>query len=280
MPELPEVETTVRGLRQPLKGRRVEAVQHLDWPNMLPNIAPGELARLLPGRRVADVQRRGKLLLLKFEDGSALILHRKMSGNLLLRAAGALPERHTHCVLRFDQDLELHFIDPRKFGRIYFFPSASALEAFLSARLGPEPLDGLSATELALLLRGRRGRVKPLLLDQRLLAGVGNLYADEALWLAGIHPARTARGLRPEEAHQLALALRQVLQEGIERRGTSFSTYMDALGERGENQDYLRVYGRAGLPCLRCGERIVRIVVAQRGTYICPRCQPLEPERG
>lgn len=264
-------------MRQPLIGRRVTGASHLDWPNMLPNATSEELARLLPGRRVVDVQRRGKLLLLRFADGSALALHRKMSGNLLLQPAGTLPRPHTHLVLHFEGGLELHFVDPRKFGRVYFFPTASELAAFLEARLGPEPLDDLTEEELARLLRGRQRRVKPLLLDQRVLAGVGNLYADEALWLAGVHPARAASSLSSAEARRLALALRQVLREGIERRGTSFSSYVDAAGNRGDNQAHLRVYGRAGQACLRCGATIVRILIAQRGSWICPRCQPLEP---
>ena len=279
MPELPEVETTARGLRPRLVGRVIRSVGALDWPNMLPLNEPAELEAALPGQTIAAVERRGKYLLLRLSDGGALVIHRKMSGNLLLRPAEAPPARHTHLVLTLDDGAALHFVDPRKFGRIYLFASDEQLDRFLAARLGPEPLDGLTPARLAALLAGRRGRLKSLLLDQTFLAGLGNLYTDEALWLAKLHPSRPADSLSPLEIGRLSRAIRQVLERAIERRGTTLNDYVGALGEPGDNQHYLEVYGRAGQPCRRCGETVERLLVAQRGTWLCRRCQPERPRR-
>ena len=273
MPELPEVETTARGLRPHLVGRRVTLVDGVDWPRMLPNITPSDLAVVLPEQEVLAIERRGKYLALRLSSGGSLVLHRKMSGNLVLRPPGQPPARHTHLVLGFEGGLELHFVDPRKFGRIYFFPTPEAYEGFVAERLGPEPLEDLSPARLGALLAGRRGRLKSLLLDQRFLAGLGNLYADEALWQARLHPERAADSLTRTEISRLSVAIREVLEGAIARRGTSLSDYVDAAGEPGENQDFLLAYGRAGLPCQRCARPIVRRLVGQRGTWFCPRCQ-------
>jgi formamidopyrimidine-DNA glycosylase len=270
MPELPEVETTARGLRRVLIGKRVQAVRGIDWPRMLPNASPEELQATLPGLAVTGVDRRGKFLLVCFEDGRTLAIHRKMSGNLLLRTVDSPSEPHTHFELVFDELTTLRLVDPRKFGRVYLFHSAMDRDTFFEERLGPEPLTDL---DLAERLRHRRGRIKSLLLDQAFLAGVGNLYADEVLWEAGIHPLRTADSLVDDELECLTVAIKQVLVLAIERRGTSFSDYLDADGSRGENQEFLRVYGRGSEPCSRCGTPISRIVIGQRSSYFCPTCQ-------
>ena len=243
---------------------------------MLPNADPASLMALVAGRVVEAVQRRGKYLVLQLSDSGALVIHRKMTGNLVLRPAHSPPQRHTHLVLSFDDGPELHFVDPRKFGRIYYFPDGDELDRFFRGRLGPEPLEDLSAARLAELLRGRKRALKALLLDQAFLAGLGNLYADEVLWLACLHPRRTAVSLTPAEISGLAEAIREVLEGAIARRGTSLSDYVDAAGERGENQAHLMVYGRSGLPCPRCGSSIERRVLAQRGTWLCATCQ-IEP---
>lgn len=240
---------------------------------MLPNADPGEVCAALCGQTVEAVKRRGKYVILSFASGGALVIHRKMSGNLVLQSPDSLRERHTHLVLTFDDGCELHFVDPRKFGRIYYFPNGEALERFTATRLGPEPLDDLTPTRLAALLGSRRRRLKALLLDQSFIAGLGNLYADEALWLARLHPERPGNSLSRAETARLAGAIRDVLQSAIDRRGTSLSDYVDATGEPGENQAYLLVYGRAGHPCQRCGTRIERRLMVQRGTWFCPRCQ-------
>lgn len=273
LPELPEVETTARGLRERIVGQTVSAVRGVDWPRMLPNTSEAELQALLGGRAITGVDRRGKYLLVRFQDDITLAIHRKMSGNVLLRPAHAPPEAHTHLELEFADHTLFRFVDPRKFGRVYLFHSAEALAAFVAERLGPEPLDLLDGEVLTARLKGRRGRIKALLLDQAFLAGVGNLYADEALWEACIHPLRSADSLSPPEITRLAAAIQQVLRLGIERRGTSFSSYLDADGTPGENQEFLRVYGRANKPCSRCGSPISRLVMGQRSSHCCPSCQ-------
>ena len=276
MPELPEVETTARGLRAQILGRSIVAVGSLDWPRMAPNASPEMLAEALVGRTVAAVDRRGKYVIIELFDDAFLVLHRKMSGNLVLRAADAQLASHTHLTIAFDDGRRLDFVDPRKFGRMYLFVGRDALDTFLAERLGPEPLE-IAPSTLDALLGRRRGRLKSLLLDQTFLAGIGNLYADEILWEARLHPERSGESLTPRERGRLHEAILRVLSSAIERRGTSLSDYVDAEGERGTNQDFLQVYGRAGLPCIResCGRPIVRLVVAQRGTWLCPSCQLL-----
>jgi formamidopyrimidine-DNA glycosylase len=279
MPELPEVETTARSLRPRLLGRRVVGVHGVDWPRMVPDSSEEELAAVLADRRVEAVERRGKYLLMGFDDDLWLSIHRKMSGNLLLQPQETPLEKHTHLVVDFDDGSSLRFVDARKFGRVYLFHSSTERDAFIAARLGPEPLTDLDPKTLATLLRGRRGRLKALLLDQTFLAGVGNLYADEALWEARLHPLRSADSLSPREIRRLAEAVKQVLVLGIERRGTSFSTYLDSDGTSGENQDFLNVYGRPGQSCPRCGTRIQRILIGQRSSHFCPKCQRLSVRR-
>jgi formamidopyrimidine-DNA glycosylase len=233
LPELPEVETTARGLREVLVGRQLLGIFGIDWPRMLPNSTADELASALPGRFVSGVARRGKYLLLELSGELALAFHRKMSGNLLLLPAGAPLPRHAHFAARFEGELELVFVDPRKFGRVYFFRSVEEREAFLVARLGPDPLEGLSEQQLRDALRGRRRRLKALLLDQRFLAGLGNLYIDEALWAARLHPLRLAAELTRPEVRRLYAGIVEVLQSALARRGTSLSDYLDASGEPG-----------------------------------------------
>jgi formamidopyrimidine-DNA glycosylase len=240
---------------------------------MLPLNEPAELAAALPGQRITAVERRGKYLLLRLAAGGALLIHRKMSGNLLLRPAERPWQRHTHLVLVLEGGSALHFVDPRKFGRLYYFADDAELGGFLGARLGPEPLGDLTPGGLAALLAGRRRQLKPLLLDQSFLAGLGNLYTDETLWQARLHPARTAESLSRAEVGRLWQAIREVLERAIERRGTTLNDYVGALGEPGENQHFLEAYGRAGQPCRRCATPIERLLIAQRGTWLCRRCQ-------
>jgi formamidopyrimidine-DNA glycosylase len=276
LPELPEVETTARSLRPRLLGQRVTDVDGIDWPRMLPNSSESELDCTLSDRRVTSVDRRGKYLLIGFDNDVWLAVHRKMSGNLLLESARVPRALHTHLAMHLEDGTELRFVDARKFGRVYLFRSREELTDFLAERLGPDSLLELDETVLAAKLRGRRGRIKPLLLDQAFLAGIGNLYADEALWEARIHPLRAAGSLTGEEVRQLAAAVKHVLVGGIENRGTSFSTYRDSDGEPGDNQDFLNAYGREGEPCPRCGAPIARITIGQRSAYFCPNDQRLE----
>jgi len=276
MPELPEVETTARGLRERILGHTIVEIGALDWPRMVPNATLELLAESAVGRRIESIARRGKYVVVGLSGDTYLVLHRKMSGNLVLRTVDLPAVPHTHLTVTFDDGWRLDFVDPRKFGRIYLFLGRDALDAFLNERLGPEPLE-IARPEFDRRLEQRRGRLKSLLLDQGFLAGIGNLYADEILWEARLHPERPVDSLKPRERGRLLDAIQQVLADAIERRGTSFSDYVDASGEPGTNQEFLMVYGRAGLPCTRprCGRPIVRQVVAQRGTWLCPTCQPL-----
>ncbi len=284
MPELPEVETTARALRQRIVGRRIVGVGGIDWPRMVPNALPQQLADGLVGRTVAAVGRRGKYVLVELDDAATLVLHRKMSGNLLLRRRGAPPDPHTHLAIELDDGSELRFVDPRKFGRVYLFRSRDDLDHFVAERLGPEPLAELSPAALARLLEGRRGRIKSLLLDQSFLAGLGNLYVDEALWAARIHPLRPADSLTPAEISRLAAAIRAVLENAIELGGTSFDAmYRTVDDQPGNGQQALRAYGRgpqrgrAAQPCLRCGTPMARLTVGQRSAHYCPNCQKERP---
>lgn len=246
---------------------------------MLPNTSEAELQSALIGRAVEAVLRRGKYLLLGFEDDTWLTIHRKMSGNVLLEPPDLPRAKHTHLVLTFacdqQQPVEMRFVDPRKFGRVNLFHSTLELDDFLAERLGPDSLVDLNASVLSEKLKRRSARIKTLLLDQSFLAGVGNLYADEALWEARLHPLRPADSLTPAEVRRLAAAIKQVLTSGVERRGTSFSSYRDADGTPGQNQDFLNAYGREGQPCPRCGTPIQRIVIGQRSAFFCPKEQQL-----
>jgi formamidopyrimidine-DNA glycosylase len=275
LPELPEVETTARSLRPRIVGRQVTSVSGVDWPRMLPNTTEQDLQEALGGHCVSTVDRRGKYLLVGLDDDTWLIVHRKMSGNLLLLPSESPLERHTHLVIGLDDGQQLRFVDARKFGRVYLFHSRDELTDFLAERLGPDSLNELDEALLAAKLKKRKGRIKSLLLDQAFLAGVGNLYADEALWEARLHPLRTADSLSTREVYRLARAIKLVLTMGIERRGTSFSTYLDSDGTAGENQEFLNAYGREGQPCPRCGALIKRIVIGQRSAFFCPREQKL-----
>jgi len=276
LPELPEVETSARGLRARVIGLRLVRVDGVDWPRMLPNSTEAELQAVLPGLAVKTVDRRGKYLLIQFEEDQWLVIHRKMSGNVFLRPANALPEAHTHLEIEFDDGTLLRFVDPRKFGRVYLFHSAEELADFLAERLGPDSLLDLDEAVLAAKLRGRKGRIKSLLLDQAFVAGIGNLYADEALWEARLHPLRSADSLSRPEMRRLAMAIKQVLLRGIERNGTSFSaTYRDVDDRPGENQSFLNAYGRESEPCPRCGRPISRVLIGARSSHFCPRCQKL-----
>lgn len=271
MPELPEVENYRRDLSQTLIGRRFTGV-HVDWPNQVATPSVDELARRLPGQGVLSIDRRGKYLLFRLSGGDTLLVHLKMSGRLHVGPASTLPDPHAHVVFRLDAGDELRFHDPRKFGRVHLVGDSDEVVG----RLGPEPLDDdFTVERFAAMLTSRRGRIKPLLLNQAFVAGLGNIYADEALHMAGLHPLRTADTLTPDEVERLHTAIQSTLQHAIQHRGTSFDGfYLDTRGEPGAYRGQLRVYGRAGAPCARCGTPIERMVVGQRGTYVCPVCQP------
>lgn len=270
MPELPEVETYARDLAGALPGRRLAGAR-LGWPRQAPRNTAAELDERVRGQTVVAVRRRGKYIVVELSD-DWLLIHLKMSGRLQIAAAAAPPNPHAHVVFALDGGDELRFHDPRKFGRVYLV----ADPADVTGRLGPEPLDDTFTPEaFAARLALRRGRLKPLLLDQTFVAGLGNIYADEALFAARLHPLRAADGLSADEVGRLHGAIRAVLARGVALRGTSFSTagYRDLTGNLGEMQGTLAVFRRTGLPCPRCGTPIERLIVGGRSTHVCPRCQ-------
>lgn len=287
MPELPEVESVRRTLEPVLAGRRVAAVEVRSPHCLAAPRDPGAFARALTGRRFARCERRGKYLLLGFDDGAVLVVHLRMTGRLVYRApdaagagagagdaAAAAPgDRHLHLVIALEGGGELRFSDVRKFGRLWLAAGEGDLPEGLR-RLGPDPLgDGFTLAILERALAGGRRSVKAVLLDQEVLAGVGNIYADEALFLAGIHPARPAGGVSATEAARLLAAVRQVLEEAVARGGTTFSDYRDGLGRPGGYGAALRVYKREGYPCPRCGTPIAKVRLGGRAARFCPACQ-------
>ncbi|GAB6934530.1 MAG: DNA-formamidopyrimidine glycosylase [Bacillota bacterium] len=273
MPELPEVETVARTLRELVVGKRVQEVDVRLTKIVKYPPDPVRFADHLAGQTVRGTGRRGKYLKLVFDD-VVLVSHMRMEGRYMLHAAGDPEEPHTHVVFRFTDGTELRYRDTRQFGTMHLFPKgAEECQPPLSA-LGPEPLDpGFSAEDFSTRLRARRTRLKALLLDQTFLAGLGNIYVDEALFGAGLHPERPAHTLTADEAVRLFHSIRRTLARGIARGGASVRSYRNGKGEMGMFQLELDVYGRRGEPCRRCGTPIVRIVVAGRGTHLCPTCQ-------
>jgi formamidopyrimidine-DNA glycosylase len=310
MPELPEVEYTARQLRDTIVGTTIHealvfwerTIGHPDLPDFLAEIAD---------RRILGVRRRGKFLIVELSGELVLTIHRRMTGNLLLLPPGweidtslktldsvawnikgplihkcstedaestinGNPSDLLHCRVCFNlaDGRRLLFTDPRKFGRIALWPREREQEALKG--LGPEPLsDDFTAGILANGLTGRKGAIKQVLLNQEVIAGLGNIYADEALYSASIHPLRRANSLTPAEIQLLHKGIVSVLTLGIEHGGTSFSEYRDMWGEAGDNYNHVRVYHQQGKPCIRCGTSIERIVVGQRSTHFCPACQKL-----
>jgi formamidopyrimidine-DNA glycosylase len=285
MPELPEVETIARGLRAPLGGRRIMGVR-LGKTDFMEE--PARLLRELPGSQIAEVRRYGKYLLLDLEvmgqcrslppdDRACLLLHLGMTGQLTLGDPAGPVARHTHLRMALDDGRELRLNDVRRFGSVRLLGPAE-LESWL-ARLGLDPLEAREE-DFSELLGRSRARIKALLLDQGRIRGLGNIYTDESLWSARIHPARRAASLSRSEAHRLWKAIRSVLTQAIRLRGSSVANYVDAQGQPGEYQRRHRVYGRQGKRCARCGSTILRIAIAGRSSCFCPRCQPLVGRAG
>jgi formamidopyrimidine-DNA glycosylase len=275
MPELPEVETYVRELEPELTGRTITAAR-VFWPRTIAEPLSEEFPARIAGLGFDSFDRRGKYMLLGMSDGSTLIVHLRMTGKLLILPSDTEPNKHTHVVIELDNGQTLHYNDPRKFGRIWLVPDRTTV----LAKLGPEPLaEAFLVDDFTARLAGRSAPVKALLLDQRLVAGVGNIYADEALFHAHIHPARAGGSLSPDEITRLHSAIRQVLSAGIARRGSTLGdsnlqNYLRPGGLPGDFQNEFFVFRRTGKPCLVCGTPIERIVIAQRSTHFCPVCQP------
>ncbi|MBI2782101.1 MAG: bifunctional DNA-formamidopyrimidine glycosylase/DNA-(apurinic or apyrimidinic site) lyase [Chloroflexi bacterium] len=282
MPELPEVETVARDLRGLVVGARITGVR-VSW---LKTLRSGDVAAFeaaVVGRTIVGTSRRAKLVVLDLDDDSAITIHLKMTGQLFVVQAGVLEDPYIRLVLAFADGRELWFRDIRKFGRVGVArrsPVTGDLEGELGGPkgfkgFGPEPLDPqFTARVFRRRIRGRKGRLKPLLLDQAFLAGVGNIYADEALWAARLHPLRSAASLLPADEGRLYREIRRILAEAVERRGSSVDDYTAPEGD-GSMQEQLQVYQRAGEPCFRCGRPIRRVVIGARSTHFCSWCQRL-----
>ena len=285
MPELPEVETVVRGLRLSLPGRAIVEVRFgkTDFVD-----DPAEIAERLPGTRIANVTRLGKFICIGLEAGAPsaaltappsllyFIIHLGMTGQLTVIRSCESVAPHTHGFFVLDDGRELRYTDIRRFGRMLLVPESGLAD--FNERLGKEPLE-ISAEEFCRYFGSRRARVKALLLDQRVLRGIGNIYADESLFRARLHPARIAENLTKKQLLALHRTVRQVLEEAIRFRGSSVSDYVDSEGNRGKFQLRHRVYQRDGKPCFRCKAKIRRVIVAGRSSHFCPRCQPAPRSR-
>lgn len=271
MPELPEVETVVRGLRGPLVGRTALDVI-CTQPSVIRPADPAAFRARLAGQRFTAIERRAKYIVCRLSGGDVLVVHLKMTGRLYVTDDSAVhdSDRWAHLVIQLDGAQQLRFSDMRRFG----FAALAADLAEVTPSLGPEPLsEDFTLAGFRAALKGRHRAIKALLLDQAFLAGVGNIYADEALFRAQIHPLRPADRLPRAAADRLFAAIRAVLQAGIEREGASVNWYRKPDGTQGSAQMYFDVYDRAGQPCTRCGGAIEKIRVAQRGTHYCPHCQ-------
>ena len=288
MPELPEVETVVRGLRQSVLGRKILSVW-IGKSDFIDN--PEEFTRL-SGQTIAAVERFGKFMLLRLASGyeaapvgledakanqsASLLVHLGMTGQIAPISAEIPLEKHTHVSFTLDDGRELRYTDARRFGRMAYL--TAELLAKEVAGAGADPLE-VSAAEFSQRIRSRNSRIKALLLDQSVLRGVGNIYADESLWRAKIHPARVGAKLSEKEAQTLRRVLQEILNRAIVMRGSSISDFLDANGEPGEYQRHHRAYGREGKPCYRCRTPIRRVIVAGRSSYFCPKCQPAPRQR-
>lgn len=301
MPELPEVETVARDLQRWVAGATI-ADAEVRWERTIRHPQPSDrFVGEIRGATIRRVGRRAKSVLLHLADGRVMTVALRMTGALIVAPPGTPDDRYARVVFRLADGRELRYRDVRKFGRIGLWERGGAPRrpranvqgqgvaerrapyrvGDVFARHGPEPLArSFSAERLAARLKGRSARLKTLLLDQSFIAGVGNIYADEALWRARLHPLRAADTLTPVEVRRLHRAIRAVLRQGIANRGTSLADYVGADGEPGDNAERLSVYRRTGQPCLRCGREIARIVVGQRSTHFCAGCQPMpEAER-
>jgi formamidopyrimidine-DNA glycosylase len=276
MPELPEVETVRRDLLDRIVGRTITAcVISPDAARLVQLVQPGEFCRQIAGRAIVDLRRRGKYLIVDLDDGRAWVLHRRMSGNVLYRTPADPPDDYTRAVFSLDDGHELRWTDLRKFGTFWLVEDA----AMVMESLGPEPLDAEFTPEVLRQRIGRRAApIKSVLLDQAVVAGLGNLYTDEALHYAGIHPLRPSSKLKPPDIERLHAGIRRALQMGIAARGSSLGTtlrdHINVDGAPGANQETVQAYGREGEPCYRCDALMRRIKVGGRSSVFCPKCQP------
>ncbi len=274
MPELPEVQTLVNDLNAAGLVDTSFVSARVYWPRTIAAPSVGEFRHRIGGKRIAAIRRRGKFIMMDLSPDAHLLIHLRMSGRLHLVPEGTKKSRHEHVIFRLDNRAELRFHDTRKFGRVFLVPDPASV----LGHLGVEPLEPVfNATALRVALTSRKRVLKPLLLDQTVIAGLGNIYVDEALWEAGIHPCRRSHTLSGPEINSLRHAIPRVLKRGLKNLGTTLGTgkanFYSIARHRGRNQDQLRVFRRTGSPCPRCRQPIERIIVGQRSTHICARCQ-------
>jgi formamidopyrimidine-DNA glycosylase len=270
MPELPEVETIARGLAAELEGAVIESVHVRHICAVDGDL--GKFKRALTGARISDVSRRGKVLLVRLGDDNVMAVHLRMTGRLVVENSEAGPGKHTHLVMHLADGRLLTYADTRKFGSCRVASMADLAKWPFYASLGPEPLE-ISKKEFRELFRDKRAQIKSLLLNQKVIAGIGNIYADESLFRAGIRPGAKADGISAARLEKLRQSLLEVLEEAIAANGSSISDYVDSGGHAGAFQNDFRVYGRAGEPCRVCGKTLVKRTVAGRTSTFCTRCQ-------
>lgn len=274
MPELPEVQTIVNDLiAAGIIGQRIVSAS-VYWPGSIAGLCPTEFCQRISGRGLAGIRRRGKYIVLDLMPKGALLIHLRMSGRILLTDPKTPRQKHQHVILELNSRYLIRFQDPRKFGRLQLVADAREI----LDRLGPEPLEpAFSASSLMQRLKLKKRAIKPLLLDQQFVAGLGNIYADEALWEAGIHPLANSKSLSDQQIINLHRSIRKVLRLGLKNGGTALgnglSNFQSIKLHRGQNRTQLKVFRRTGQACLRCGNPIERLVVGQRSTHICSRCQ-------
>lgn len=278
MPELPEVETIRRDLEKEVTGRRIKAVDVTGLRTIRRHKTKKHFTGRLDGKKISSVTRKGKYLLLKLDDGDVLVIHLGMSGQLLRTKSGKEPlEKHTHVVITFTQGGQLRYLDPRTFGEL-FVTTPEELESAIPelSHLGFDPIDDImSWTDFAARLKARPTKLKALLMDQKFIAGIGNIYSDEILFAAGLRHDRTSDGLTSQEIRRLYRAMLETLQEAVKHRGSSLADeqYRDLFGALGDFQSQHKVYDREGEPCRRCRSPIVRLKVGGRSSFYCEQCQ-------
>ena len=273
MPEGPEVETVRRGLTRLVVGRKVLGTE-VRWEKTISGMAPEEFDAELVGRTIEKVDRRGKYLLFRFSGGLTMVSHLRMEGAYYTVPAGTEPGKHDLVTFHLDEGIDLFYRDTRKFGRMNLVPDADALQVAGLAKIGPEPTaKDLSLAYMVSEFGKSRMHVKPFLLDQSHIAGLGNIYVDETLWQSQIHPLTAANKLTEDELARLRENIIHEITRATEHHGTTVHSFTTAFGEAGEFQNELQVYGRVGEPCLRCGHPLEKMKVAQRGTTYCPVCQ-------
>ncbi len=273
VPELPEVETVVKGLRPLIKDRYITDIT-ISEEKIIAHPAADEFKKEAVGMKIEDITRRGKYIIIELENDKEMIIHLRMTGKLLVKQCEKFRDKHTHVVFHLDNGQELRFNNIRKFGRIYLIDKDQPQKAGGYAELGPEPLSNdMSLDDFKEMFKNRRGVIKSLLMNQKFIAGIGNIYADEILFRSGIDPERKADTLSEMEIGKIYSNMREILKKGIIYGGTTFSDYVNAFGEKGSFQEELQIYQKEGEKCCRCGSTVKKKRVGGRGSYYCPSCQ-------